>query len=193
MNIAQIQQRQGQFEQAAQTLEKVVEIETPLTAEEPHLLDPEIVLANAYSALGRVFLEEPDLLEAMTAYHRAIEVLDSLTREHPELSDQSYQLAADLGDLSGLQQKTGLSEAALESLRRSIEIYERLTQWYPGVVTYQEGLGTTYNMLSDLRAPSRGNGRGTHIRPQGSNGVRTAGCRPSQPHELPARPRQEPH
>jgi len=151
MNVSQIQQRRGQPDQAAQSLEKVVEIESQLAAEGPQSLDPRIALASACSALGRLFLEQAELVKAMTAYHQAIEILDWLTREHPELSDLSYRLAADLGDLSSLQQKTGQGEPALESLRRSLEIYERLNQWYPGVVTYQGILGTSYNMLSDLQ------------------------------------------
>ncbi len=98
-NIAQIQQRQGLFDEAAQSLEKVVEIESQRAAEDPQSLDPRIALASAYSALGRVFVEQPELVKAMTAYNQAIEILDSLTKEHPELSDQAEQLAADLGDL----------------------------------------------------------------------------------------------
>ncbi len=150
MNVARIQQQRGQLDDAAQSLERVVEIEAQLAATDPKSLDFQIALARAYSAMGRLFFEQPnEPVRAMAAYRQAIEVLDSLTREHLELPNQFEQLAADLVDLSTLQKKTRQSELALKGLRRSLEIIERLDQLYPGVLSYQESLATNYNLLSD--------------------------------------------
>ena len=149
-NIAQIQQKQGQLDDAGQLLDRVVEIESKLAETDPESVDFRIALAGAFSAMGRLFFEQPDEpVRAMGAYYQAIEVLDSLTREHPEFADQSEQLALDLVNLSSLQKKTGQSELALASLRRSLKIIERLDQLYPGVLSYQVSLARNYNLLGD--------------------------------------------
>ena len=46
----------------------------------------------------------------------------------------------------------GKLDSALKSLRRAVEILERLDRQYPGVLNYQGGLASTYNMMSDSTA-----------------------------------------
>ena len=106
--------------------------------------------------LGQILISQPDGLEpAMAAYQKAVELLEAVTREHPELADQAYHLAMFLGDLSSVQQTAGKLDSALASTQKAIEILERLDRQYPGVLNYQGGLGSAYNMMSDLHRRRR--------------------------------------
>ena len=42
------------------------------------------------------------------------------------------------------------SDSALTSIRRAVEVLERLDRQYPGVLDYQRGLASTFNLMSDL-------------------------------------------
>jgi tetratricopeptide (TPR) repeat protein len=44
----------------------------------------------------------------------------------------------------------GKLDSALASLRRAVAVLERLDRKYPGVLNYQRGLASTYNLMSDL-------------------------------------------
>ena len=153
LNIAEIQRQQGTPDDAIISLQRVLAIVSQLDTEEPESLESRIALAEAYSRLGRLLAGQPaELREAMTDYEQAIEIQGSVNQEHPELPEQAYRLASDLSDLNVLQQKMGQSNLALENLSRALHIFEQIAQLYPHVAPYQKGLGTTYNMMSNLEA-----------------------------------------
>lgn len=135
------------------TIERVVAIQSQLVTEDAESLEPRIALTTAYVTLGQLYSEQPaEWLQALAAYDQAIELLEAMTQEHPELAEQSYQLASKLSDVSSIKQKLGQTESAVENLRKALLIFERIDQLYPGAVLYQQGLGTAYNMMSDLDA-----------------------------------------
>ena len=92
---------------------------------------------------------------ALESYQKAVELREEVAREHPELADQAYLLAMDLGDLNVAQQMAGKLDSALKGLRRAVEVLERLDRQYPGVLNYQGGLASTYNLMSDLHRRRR--------------------------------------
>jgi tetratricopeptide (TPR) repeat protein len=151
LNIAEIQRRQGNFDQAIVSAEQVVAIESRLAAEDGDSFESRRSLAAAYSILGRLFGAQPgESLQAIAAFQQAIELRAAITRERPELTDQLYHLATELDDLASHQQTMGQLEPALEHFRQALAIFERLAQLYPGVATYHEGLGMTYNLMTDV-------------------------------------------
>jgi non-specific serine/threonine protein kinase/serine/threonine-protein kinase len=150
-NTAQIQLDQGHPHEASETLQRVIEIEGPLAAEDPRWLDPQLDAARAHALLGQIQLDQPDGTgPALASYQQAVEILEAITREHPGLADEAHLLAADLGNLGVAQRAAGKLDSALKSSRRSIEILERLDRQYPGVLAYREGLAQAYNLMSDL-------------------------------------------
>ena len=155
-NIAPIQQGQGEPEEAIQSLERSLAIESQRAAEDPKSLDPRISMARAHSLLGQVWVGEPEGLKPATeSCQKAVELLEGVTRDHPELADPSYRLAIDLGDLNVVQQMAGKLDSALKSLHKAVEVLERLDRQFPGVLEYQGGLASTYNMLSELHRRRR--------------------------------------
>src|SRR5207248_7497266 len=108
VNIAQIQQGQGQPEGAIRELRRSMAIESQLAAEDPRSLNARITLANAQALLGQVLVGQPDGSgPALASYQQAVAILESVTREHPELAEQSFRLAMYLGDLNTFQQMAG--------------------------------------------------------------------------------------
>ena len=151
LNIAQIQSEQGQTQEAIETLQKVLESQARLAAENPKDLDPRITMARAHGLLGQLLTLQPDKSEpALESYQKAVEYREEVVRERPELADQTYLLAMDLGDLNVTQQMTGKLDSALKSLHKALEILEQLNRRYPGILNYQGGLANTYNLMSDL-------------------------------------------
>jgi non-specific serine/threonine protein kinase/serine/threonine-protein kinase len=152
LNVAQIQWWQDQPEEALDSLDRVLEIELQLAAEDPRSLEPRISLATAYATAGRILAAPTgEVHRALASYHQAIEIHETIAQEHPELADQSYQFARDLSELSELQQRAGQLDLAFQNLHRSLSIFEHLDQSYPGILIYQRGLGSVYNMMSDLQ------------------------------------------
>ncbi|MGO9918683.1 MAG: protein kinase domain-containing protein [Isosphaeraceae bacterium] len=150
--IAQIQSRQDHPEEALDSIDRVLEIELQLIAEDARCLEPRIALATAYATAGRIVgAQTGELHKALAFYRQAIELHDAIAREHPELADQSYQLARDLSELSKLEQTAGQLDQAFQSLHRSLRIFEQLDQSYPEILVYQRGLGAIYNMMSNLQ------------------------------------------
>ena len=150
--IAQIQSRQDHPEEALDSIDRVLEIELQLIAEDARCLEPRIALATAYATAGRIVRAQTgELHKALAFYRQAIELHDAIAREHPELADQSYQLARDLSELSKLEQTAGQLDQAFQSLHRSLRIFEQLDQSYPEILVYQRGLGAIYNMMSNLQ------------------------------------------
>ena len=151
LNSAKIKGRQGKLDEAITSIERVLEIQSQVVADYPELLEPRVELATAHTALGDFLTQKPaESLTAIANYQRAIELHEALARQHPELVDQSYQLASELSKLGGIQQELGQLEPAVQYLRRAMEIFERITESYPDVVLYREGLGSTYNTMSDF-------------------------------------------
>src|SRR5439155_25964530 len=91
----------------------------------------------------------------IASHQQAVEILASVPRGRPELADRAYWLAMELGDLNSVQQLAGKLDSALQSVRKAVEILERLDRQYPGVLNYQGGLASTYNMMSDLHRHRR--------------------------------------
>ena len=150
-NIAPLQHAEGEPEEAIQSLDRSLAIESQLAAEDPQSLDPRIAMARARSLLGQVLVEQPAGLEpALEACQKAVEILEAVTRDHPELADPSYRLALYLEDLNVVQQLAGKLDSALKSLHQAVEILERLDRQHPSVLEYQGGLASIYNMLSEL-------------------------------------------
>ncbi len=155
-NIGQIQLEKGQTSEAIETLEKALEIEAQLAAEERRAIEPRISMARAHGLLGQALMSQPDGAEpALESYQKAVELREEVAREHPELADQAYLLAMELGDLNLAQQMVGKLDSARKGLLRAAEILERLDRRYPDVLNYQGGLASTYNMMSDLHRRRR--------------------------------------
>ena len=151
LSLADIECRQGDPEGALDSLDRVLEIELQLAAEDPHDLETHITLATAYASAGRITgAHTGELHKALAFYLHAIEIHETISRDHPELADQSYEFARDLSELSDLQQKAGQLDLALQTLHRSQSIFEQLARLYPEILIYQRGLGSVYNMLSEL-------------------------------------------
>jgi eukaryotic-like serine/threonine-protein kinase len=156
LNIAEIQRRQDEPDQAVISLNRVLAIKSQSGPEEPGSVELRIALATAHANLGQIFGKQPDqLLQAASAYGRAIELHKQITREHPEFTDQSYRLASELSDLSNLQQKLGHLDPAFENTRRALQILERIAHVHPNIAVYQAGLGMTYNHMSELEGQRR--------------------------------------
>jgi len=152
LNVAQIQWRQDHPKEALDSIDRLLEIELQLAAEDPHSLEPRISLASAYATAGRILAATTgEVQRALASYHQAIEIHEMIAQEHPELADQSYQFARDLSELSELQQRAGQLDLAFQNLHRSLSIFEQLNQSYPGILIYQRGLGAVYNMMSELQ------------------------------------------
>ena len=152
LNIAQIQSRQDHPEEALDSIDRVLELELQLAAEDSRSLEPRIALATAYATAGRtVGAQTGELYKALAFYHLAIELHDAIAREHPELADQSYQFALELSELSTLQRTAGQLDLAFQNLHRSLSIVEQLDQSHPGILIYQTSLGSIYNLMSDLQ------------------------------------------
>jgi eukaryotic-like serine/threonine-protein kinase len=151
LNIAEIKGRQGKLDEAIDSVERALEIESQLNLEGPESLEPRIALATAHATLGKIQRQNPaDLPSAIASYQQSVELREAVTRQHPQLVDQSYQLALELNSLGNLERELGQSASALEHLSRSLHVFERITEMCPGVTVYQEGLGTTSNTTSDL-------------------------------------------
>ncbi len=152
LNVAQIQSRQHRPDEALDSIDRVLEIESQLVAEDACSLEPRIALATAYATAGRIVgAQTGELHRALAFYHQAIEFHNAIAQEHPELADQSYQFARDLSELSELEQTAGQLDLAFQNLHRSLSIFEQLYQSHPGILIYQTRLGSIYNVMSDLQ------------------------------------------
>jgi non-specific serine/threonine protein kinase/serine/threonine-protein kinase len=155
-NIAQIERDQGQTEQASQSIQRSLAIESQLAKEDPHALDPQVSMARAEGTLAQLLIGQPDGLEPATAaLEQAVELLESVTKKRPDLPDQAYELAMFQSDLSSFQQMADKLDSALASARKSVAILERLDQQYPSVLNYRRGLGSAYNMMSEIHRRRR--------------------------------------
>ncbi len=102
LNIAETKEQQGKLDEAIMTIERVLEIESQVVAEYPHLLEPRVILATAHAALGSFLTQKPaEVLTAITNYQQAIELHKGMIRHQPQLIDQSYHLAVELSKLGG--------------------------------------------------------------------------------------------
>jgi serine/threonine protein kinase len=151
-SMAKIRAQQHRPDEAIELLDRVLETESQLAAENPRRLEPALALAAAHAAAGRIFAAEAsELPKAMASYRRSSELYEAIVREHPELIEETYQLASISKDLSELQQRAGQLDLALQNLQRSRSIFERLNQSYPDVFVYRRGLGSVYAMMADLQ------------------------------------------
>jgi len=152
LNVAQIQRRQDQPDEALESIDRVLAIASQLAAEDLYSLESRILLATAYASAGQILGPQTgELHQALAFYHQAIEIHETIAQEHPELADQSYQFAYVLSQLSKVQQKLGQVDLAFHNLHRSLSIFEQLNRSYPAILLYQRGLGSVYNVMSDLQ------------------------------------------
>jgi non-specific serine/threonine protein kinase/serine/threonine-protein kinase len=152
LNLARVRSRQGRPDEALESLERVVQVESELAAANPQFLKPRILLATAYTTAGRILgAQASDLHRAIAFYEEADKIYQTIVQEHPELADQAYQLAGNLNELSQLEQRLGELDPAFLHLCRSLSIFERLDQFSPEVLIYQKRIASVYNTMTDLQ------------------------------------------
>jgi serine/threonine protein kinase len=152
LNTAQIQQRQGQPDQALKSIDRVLEIAVQLAANDLDSLEPRIMFAAASATAGRILRAQPgELHKASVFYQQAVEIHKAIAQAHPELVDQAYQFARELSELGELQQKLGQLDQSSQNLDRSLRILQRLDESYPRILIYQKELGLAYNLQSGVQ------------------------------------------
>jgi serine/threonine protein kinase len=151
LNCAQIERDHGQVEKAITSLQRSLAIESELLVHDPNSLESQITAARAYGNMAQILVNQPDGLEpASAAYQNAVDLLQSVTNARPELADQSCELAALLGNLATCQALEGKLDSALSTASTGVAILERLDRQHSGLLNYQQGIGSAYNMMSNL-------------------------------------------
>jgi serine/threonine protein kinase len=152
INLGQIRSRQNHPDEAIEFLERAVEINLQLATENPQSLEPRIILAATYAAMGRILsAQASELYGAIVCRQKASEIYHTIVQDHPELADQVFELARNLDELSGLQQRVGQHDLAFQNLYKSLDILERLDQLHPRIPIYERALGSTFNRMADLQ------------------------------------------
>ena len=117
VNLAQIEQGQGQPEGAIQGLQRAIAIESQLAADDPRSLDVRITLAGALASLAQVQVGQPDGSgPAMASLQQAVAILEPVTNEHPELA---VELEAEPGVQIPLRLEPLAQSVVAEALRKN--------------------------------------------------------------------------
>jgi non-specific serine/threonine protein kinase/serine/threonine-protein kinase len=151
-DLAEIERQEGRPEQARSTLQRVLELTTPLVSAKSPDPDDRITLASTQIELGRLLSTREGMFDqAVAAFKQGVDLREALVREHPERVDQVHQLALNLSELALYERGAGHLESAAQDGSRALERFEQLDRRFPDHLPYQTGLYLTCDMLSHLR------------------------------------------
>ncbi len=142
----------GRSGEAADALDRSIQLLERLTAEFPGIPSHERQLARAQFARGRLFIGQNDIAASRRCYARSIALGEGLVARHPEVADYRFELARGLGSFGLLG--SGRNEYDPTFLK-GIALLETLSREHPTVAKYPHQLGRT---LINRGARLRGDG-----------------------------------
>ncbi|QWF69709.1 ATP-binding protein [Methylomonas paludis] len=107
-------------------------------------------LAQTYTNLGNLYLDENDVINAKNVYEKAKSILDDLIDKSPGISDYQDAYALNLIAQAKLLIKTDKNINAKKLIENAIFLQKRLFFEHPDNINYQFNLAVSYYELENL-------------------------------------------